>query len=130
MDYTFWFEMHSGIRWLVILMFIVVLFRFVAGYFRKANFAAIDGRLLSVYNVLISIQAVLGIVVLFARNFEMNGAIWAHLLFMVLAVGVAAGTSGRVRRADNDHSRYRIGMIGTLLSAVLVVIGITMIGGW
>lgn len=133
MNANFWLQMHSGVRWLVVLAFIIVLFRYAVGYVRKGNFAALDGKLLSVFSMLTAIQFILGL--LLFGLYGMSGIplrenAVLHAIIMFVAIFVAASTGGRVKRAEGDASKYQTGLVGTLLSALLILLGVTLIGGW
>ncbi len=131
-EYGFWFEMHSGIRWLIVLIFAATLIKFTYGQVRGATFDSIDARLLSLYSSLLGIQFILGVVLIFWRMSlgNMPTSRWWHMLFMFVAVAVSGMTAARVRRQDDSQVKYRIGLIGVGLSALLIVLGVFMVGGW
>lgn len=132
MDYTFWVAMHSGIRWLIILAFVLVLVKYLLGVVGNSQYAAIDKSLLSVFSTLTIVQFLLGLVIIIWRTTlgPVPAQVWAHLLVMIIAVGVVASTGGRTRRAVGDALKFRTGLIGTLISAVIILLGVTVVGGW
>lgn len=133
MDYTFMVNLHSGIRWLVMLAFILIIAKFALGTVQNSKFGALDSRLLSIYSLLAILQWVIGVVTILwlGSIATIVGSRWLHMLVMTLAVGIIASTSGRVRRSTGgDGAKFRTGLIGTLASAVTILIGITIVGGW
>ncbi len=132
MDYAFWFAMHGGIRWLIVVMLVATLVKFAYGMLRGQAFGAVDARLLRIDNILLGIQFLLGIVVIFWRSSlgSMPSDRWTHMLIMILAVGLGGLTSVRARKANGDKAKYLTGLIGIGIVSILIFIGVSIVGGW
>jgi len=55
---------HSLNRWVIVLVTIVALVKFIRGYFQKEPFTPADGRILSVWVGLLDLQLILGFILL------------------------------------------------------------------
>lgn len=135
MDIAFVQDLHSGVRWLVVIAGLVGLIRFAVGMFGKQAYDRIGRISLSAFNALIGIQFLIGVVLLIWKGFINNtAAYWGyaggHALIMVAAIGLAGATSGRVKRAASDEQKWRIGTFGLLIVAVLIYVGVMSVNGW
>lgn len=134
MDYSFWVEAHSGIRWLVVLAGLVALGRTVIGLLQNASYSQIDRRLFSILNGLLGLQFVLGLVLIVWRGISFGwntlGNPLLHLAIMLVAIGVVGATGGRMKRAARGAEAFRTGTVGLLVAAILVFVGVAVVNGW
>jgi hypothetical protein len=135
MDIAFVQNLHSGVRWLVVLAGAVALVRFAVGLMATQPYDAIGRISMSVLNALLGIQFVIGLVLIFWKGIIVGtaqywGYAWGHGIVMIAVLGVAGATSGRVKRAATDQQKWRIGTIGLLIVAVLVIVGVMAVNGW
>ena len=123
----FMIELHSGIRWLIVLNFVIIIVKFAMGMMQNGTFGNSDTMLLRVLNGLVSLQFLLGLGLVFPSK---NPKRWEHMVTMVIAIAVVAMTTGRTRRAVGDANKFRTGLIGTVIATILIVLGVFQIGGW
>lgn len=134
MDYGFWVEAHSGIRWLIVLAGLIALGRVIYGWTQNKLYGKLDQRLFAVLNGLLGLQFVLGLVLIVWRGVAMG---WGtlinplvHLVIMLAAIGIVGATGSRMKRTDTSQAAFRIGTVGLLVAAVLVFAGVVVVNGW
>jgi hypothetical protein len=119
-------QAHSGFRYLVLLMALVV-----AGY---ALYGMVTGRpydrrmrvLSAAFTGVIDLTVLLGFANVFTGTFypQLGG----HIVMMVLAAAVAHIVHGVMKRKPSDAQTYAPHLIGTLVVLGLVVAGVMAIG--
>ncbi|MEO8607052.1 MAG: hypothetical protein ABI690_04190 [Chloroflexota bacterium] len=80
------------------------------------------------FSGLITIQWVLGLILLLVLGVFNSGAIWGHTGIMTVAVAVSH-MYNRWKNAD-DATRYQRGLMIIVAVLVLVIIGVALVGGW
>ena len=135
MDFVFVQNLHSGVRWLVVVAGLVALGRFAVGMFASQAYDKFGRVSMSAFSGLLGIQFLIGLVLLLWKGFALsNASYWGialgHAIVMIAAIGVAGATSGRVKRAETDAQKWRIGTIGLLIVAVLIYVGVLSVNGW
>ena len=95
------FQAHSGWRYVVIVVAILVLIKYLIGWLGKGQWSTFDQRLGMAFPITIDIQWLLGIVLwltgLSSWFLGRNVTSWEHLVTMTLALIVAVGlTAGAV----------------------------------
>jgi hypothetical protein len=121
--------LHSFVRWLVLLVGVIALVKFVIGWLRGSTFEAIDQRLRSMFVGFLDLQAGLGLILLL-WNGLVDGAGFPryrleHMGVMILAVALGH-MSARWKNAA-DTVRFRNNFLVILGVFVLVFIGIAML---
>ena len=121
---------HSILRWVILLVAIIALIKFLIGWLRSSNFHPEDRGLMAGFSGLMDLQATIGIVLLLWGGFTTLGFPryrLEHGLIMILAA-VVAHLSARWKNAD-DTVRFRNYLFLILASLVLVLIGISVLPG-
>ena len=122
--------LHSGLRWIILLVAVIALIKFLVGWLRRSQFAGMDRGLMAGFSGLMDLQATLGIILLLWGGFAGMGFPryrLEHGLIMVLAA-VVAHLSARWKNAE-DTVRFRNYLFLILASLALVVIGILVLPG-
>ena len=123
---------HSGVRWLVILVALVVLVKFIWGWLGQRPYAAMDRTLAKVFAGVVDLQVLLGIIYLLWSGFAGAGFPRhrvEHGVTMIL-VAVAAHFAARGKGAS-DAARFRNATIAILVTLLLVYAGVAVLpGGW
>lgn len=112
-------ELHSGVRWLVLLGAIAALGGYGRAMARK-DFDALAARLGTVYGALLGVQFLIGAILwLMEGRWAVNDVFLAiiHPLLMILAVGVASAGTARARRTRNAT----VGLVAVIASLVIIV---------
>lgn len=120
--YTGLFHGHSGLRYLVLVLLLVVIVRSIAGFLRNKPFSQLDNALSLGLLITTHIQFLLGLVLYFiSPNVQFNGntmkdsalRYWAveHLVGMLIAVvliTIARSTAKRMSESLAKHKRLAI----------------------
>lgn len=115
-------ELHSGLRWLVLLGAIAAL----AGYGRAMARKTLDDlaeRLGMIYGALLGLQFLVG-VILWIMESRWDGEnvflSFIHPVLMILAIGAASAGTARARRTRNAT----VGLIAVAVSLVIILAAI------
>lgn len=117
---------HSGLRYLVVLLVLLVLAAAAWGWLSKRQAGRLDRVLMSTLAATITVQALLGIGLVATGIWY--GALGGHLLLMLIAVGVAHVAAARARRAPDSQRAHLTRLIGAGLVLLLVFAGVQSIG--
>ena len=122
--------LHSIVRWIIIVVGLVALVKFLIGLVRRSAFDKMDRGLTSGFSGLMDLQFMLGLLYFLITGF--SGAGFPayrieHAVIMFVATGVAHAPA-MFRKATNKYAMALGAVIGTL---VLVYIGVAILpGGW
>lgn len=133
------FHGHSGLRYLVLVLLLVVIVRSVAGFLRNKPFSQLDNALSLGLLITTHIQFLLGLILYFVssnvkfnENTMKDGVLryWAveHLVGMLIAVvliTIARSTAKRMTESLAKHKRLAI--FNSI--ALLIIIATIMQGG-
>lgn len=118
---------HGEIRWLVAIVAVVVILKFLYGWLGRRTYASMDRTLLLVYTILLDINVLLGLVLLLF-NGGFSGPRIEHATTMLLAV-IAAHMTAMWRRSTNSATKYRNQLLMVALSLLLVLFGVIRLRG-
>lgn len=121
---------HSGIRWLVLLVAVIAVIKYLIGWLQHGQFKGMDRGLMAGFSGLMDLQVTLGIVLLLWSGFAGVGFPFfriAHTLIM-LAAAVLAHMSRRWKDAT-DATKFRNNLFLIVGSLILVLIGISILPG-
>lgn len=124
------FMAHSGLRWLVLLVALIAIVKFLLGWLTRSSFKGMDRGLMAGYSGLLDLQSTLGIILLLWNGFTGAGFPryrLEHGLIMIVAA-VVAHLSSRWKNAE-DAIRFRNNLFLIVASLVLVLIGIAVLPG-
>ena len=125
---AFLLQLHSGVRWLVVLITIVALVKLVLGIVQKQSYDKLTQRIMLAFSGLVSLQWLLGIILLIALGTYNSGQIWSHAGTLTIAVAVSH-LHNRWKKSE-DSVRYRMSLLLVIAVLVLVVIGVALVNGW
>ena len=121
---------HSGLRWIILLVAVVAIIKFVLGWRTGSAFKGMDRGLMAGFSGLMDLQATLGIIFLLWSGFTGAGFPLfriEHGITMIIAA-VVAHLSARWKNAD-DKTRFRNNLFTIIASLVLVLVGIASLPG-
>jgi hypothetical protein len=118
---------HGEIRWLVVLMAVIVVIKFLIGWLGKREYRSLDRTLLMAYTILLDINALLGLILLFFGG-GISGPRLEHATTMILAV-MAAHLAARWRPAADSPIKFRNQLMLVLLSLALALAGVIRLRG-
>lgn len=125
-------SIHSILRWVILLVALLALIKFVIGWAGNSMFGSMDRGLASGFAGLMDLQVLLGL-----AYFIWNGLVAAgfpayrilHFVIMFFAV-LFAHLPSRFKNL-NDKLRFGYSAFAIVVSIVLVIVGISAIpGGW
>ncbi len=122
--------LHSGVRWLVLLIAVIDLVYFAVGWLRERDYDQPARRLMTAFSMLISLQWLIGVVFLIVLGAQTGFGVrhyWEHLTVMTIAVFVANVPNMLRRRELADKQRYLVNFGTVIAVIVLVVIGISLL---
>ena len=120
---TFFFHLHSGLRYLVLLAGAIALVYFAFCVATKRPFDKVGRIIGASYSGFVQLQVLVGIVVLVTRGYY--PALIGHIVMMVLAVGAIQGCLSANRRRTPPG--YVLPLVGTLVSLLFIVGGVLAI---
>jgi hypothetical protein len=120
--------LHSGVRWLVVLITIIALIKLILGLVQKQSYDMLTQRIMMAFSGLTSLQWLIGLILLIALGNFSSGMIWSHAGVMTVAVAISH-MHNRWKRSP-DVIRYRNSLIVVIVVLVLVFIGVSIVNGW
>lgn len=118
---------HAGLRYLILLAGLAVVVRAIHGMATSARYDKAMRVLGGVFAGLIHLQVLLGLGLLFTRQFY--PALMGHLMLMILAAVVAQVVPSVMRRRPEGERTFAPHLVGTLVALLLIVAGILAIPG-
>jgi hypothetical protein len=126
----FLFQAHSGWRYIVILMLVITIAKYVIGMVSSGQWSGFDEALNRFTPIVIDIQVLLGLVLWILQQ-RWNGAdplaSWEHPVTMIIASVLTHATQRRVKAAPTDAAKYQAGLIGYLIAGIVVALGVARI---
>jgi hypothetical protein len=123
-------SIHSIVRWLIVIVGVIALVKFVIGLAQKSAFGKMDRGLSSGFSGLMDLQVTLGLLYFLITGFGGVGFPpyrIEHGVTMLIAAGVAHVPS-MFKKAANKYAVALGAVVGAL---VLIYIGVSLLpGGW
>ncbi|MGB1657001.1 MAG: hypothetical protein ACPHQP_07875 [Longimicrobiales bacterium] len=120
------FYAHSGFRYLVLLMGVVVIGYAAYGLVTKAEYGKPMRVLSAIFTGVMDLTVLLGLIVLFTGTFypQLGG----HIVMMILATVIAHAVHGVMKRRPPEAQTFTPHIVGTVAVLACVVAGIMAIG--
>ena len=126
---NFLYEMHSGVRWLVVLMTFIAFGYLLFGMLQSRAYDKRTHQVMVAWSSLVGIQWVLGIILFLVLGAFDVGYQWEHATTMTIALAVAHLYMPFKKRPD--ALRYRAGLAVIAIVMVLVFVGVARLPqGW
>ena len=123
-------EIHSIVRWLIVIVGFIAIIKFLIGMARKSAWGKMDRGLSSSFSGLIDLQVTLGLLYFLITGFGGVGFPpfrIEHMVTMMIAA-VVGHAPAMFKKAANKHAVAFYAVIGAL---ILIVIGVYRLpGGW
>jgi hypothetical protein len=122
--------LHSILRWVLVIVGLFALVKFLIGWMRKSEFAKMDRGLQAGFSGLMDLQVTLGFIFFFWSG--LTGAGFPmfrieHMITMLVAAFVAHFPSFK-KQAEN---KFAVGFFAVLGALVLVYVGVARLpNGW
>ena len=127
---TFFFQQaHSGWRWIVLLLIIIVIIKTLIGWLGKQSWTNLDSDLLRFSVIAVRAQVVLGLILfLLLQRWSSMGIIGGHVVPAFLAVaGIEIGAARAKKSAGNK--KFMFAFIGFIIALVLIFGALGAVGG-
>lgn len=122
---------HGELRWIIAIVALVVIIKFLIGWLGKRPYQPLDRTLLLVFSSLMDLNLLLGLVLLISLALDgmtSLGVALEHAVTMILAV-VAAHMTVLWRKTDDSSVKYRNQLLMVVLSLVFVLLGVIRVRG-
>ncbi|RJP53989.1 MAG: hypothetical protein C4583_03600 [Anaerolineaceae bacterium] len=128
----FLFILHSVLRWIIIAVAALTVFKFAIGWAVNASFKGMDRGLAASFSGLLDVQVLLGLVFFLWSGFTgagFPGYRWEHMVIMIIAA--ALGHVPSRLKALGDKQRFFYSVVAILGALALVYVGVMRLpGGW
>lgn len=119
--------LHSIVRWIVVIMAIIAMVKFAAGWLGKMPFKPMDRGLMAGFTGMLDLQMLLGLILLFVLGFV--GYRLEHAGTMIVAI-VLVHLARRWQNAP-DTIRFRNNFLVILVAMLLIIVGVYILPqGW
>ncbi len=125
----FVFNLHSGVRWLVVLMTVIAFGWLLFGMLTNRAYDKMTHGIVAGWAGLVGLQWIIGLVLfVILGDFDIRWR-WEHLAVMTIALAIA---HAYVRlKSSPDMIRYRGALLSIAVVAVLVYAGVALLPqGW
>jgi len=128
---NFLLELHSILRWAIVVLSIFTILKFALGLLRKRGFGKMDRGLSAGFSGLMDLQVMLGFLYFFITGFGGAGFPMfriEHLTTMLLAA--VAGHAPAIFK-KTGWNKYALGLGAIIVAMLLVYVGVMRLpGGW
>jgi len=123
----FLLSLHSIVRWVVVVVALIALVKFAAGWLGKMPFKSMDRGLMSGFTGVLDLQFLLGLILLFVKGFEPYRLEHAGTMIVALVLVHLA----RRWRSAPDTIRFRNNFLVILVAMLLIIVGVYVLPqGW
>jgi hypothetical protein len=123
----FLLTLHSINRWIIVVVAVAALIKFLIGWLQNSNYQRVDRILMAAYSGLLDLQLLMGIILLINRRFARRPL--EHAITMIIAIALAHAS--RVWRDKPDSVRYRNNFLAILIGLLLIIAGVAILPqGW
>ena len=134
MDYVFLLHLHSGWRYIVLLMLLVSVVLLLVGWLTGGKWNKLVNGFSMFTPIVIDIQLLFGLVLWFARPNVMGdsrygGNILEHVVTMLIAVVLGHVAAVRIKRAVDDGTKFQNGAIYFVLTGLVVSFAVARVTG-
>lgn len=113
-------QAHSGWRWIVLLLIIIVIIKALIGWLGKQSWTNLDSNLLRFSRIAIYIQVVLGVILfLLLQKWGSMAIIGGHVVPALLAVGGIEFGAARAKKSAGNK-KFMFAFIGFIIALVLL----------
>lgn len=125
------FFLHSLWRWVVLVSFVVIILKMVAGWLLKMEWSKIDQIFSTTFTSVFDLQLLLGLIVYVGSFTSLHDVRWyggsvmrlsmEHVLMMFIALIIAHVATARIKKIPDSIKRFRFASLGFGLSLVLII---------
>ena len=127
---NFLFMLHSHFRWLLVIVLLIALIKFLFGWLAKSNYSKLDSAIFKIFSGFVDLQVLLGLIYLIWSGLAGMGFPRFRLEHSFLMIIAAVLPHLAIRWKDaTDSIRYRNGFLIILIIALLIFVGVVMLPG-
>lgn len=131
---------HNLLRWVVLILAIITIYRYVMGWLQKKNYSAADNRIGGFFVGSLHAQLLIGLILYFflspitkvALNdfgLAMKDAVlrfWAveHFTIMLLAVVIAQVGRSISKKRSSDEQKFKIAVVYYIIALLIILMSI------
>lgn len=122
-------QAHSGWRWIVLLLIVIVIIKTLIGWLGKQTWSNLDSDLLRFSRIAVYAQVVLGLILfLLLQKWTSIGFIGSHIVPALLAVGGIEFGAARAKKSAGNK-KFMFAFIGFIIALVLIFGALGAVGG-
>ncbi len=124
---------HGLVRWLVVIVAVVAVVRYLLVMTGRAQPSGMDRGLMSGYTGLLDLNVLLGLILIVGLSISAGQVmlVWLeHALTNIVGVAVAHIFARRARKVEAAQLKARANLLGVVISILIIVVGVTIVGGW
>ena len=125
--------LHSLVRWLVVIVAVVAVVRYVLVMAGKAQSSGMDRGLTPGYTGLLDLNVLLGLIIIVGLSISARQVllVWLeHAVTNIIGVVVAHFFAQRAKKIEDAKLKARTNLLGVVISIVIIVVGVATVGGW
>lgn len=138
--YTGFLNLHNGLRWLILLAFVITIIKYLAGWLGNQPWKKLDNMLGLVLTALMDLQLIAGVILYFFLSpvtklamSDFRGAMKdpdlrfyavEHLTMMLIAVVLVHLGRAKSKKAVPDKDKFKTGTIYFLIAFMIIVMAI------
>jgi hypothetical protein len=124
-------EIHSIVRWLIVVVGVVATVKFAIGLARKSAFDKMDRGLSSGFSGLMDLQVTLGLLYFLITGLGGVGLPLFRIEHMVTMLLAAAAGHAPAMFKKQAWNQYALGLVSIVVALLLVYVGVLRLpGGW
>jgi NADH:ubiquinone oxidoreductase subunit 2 (subunit N) len=130
-------DVHSILRYVVLILLIIVIFKSLAGWLGKKPFQNVDNKLALFLLISAHIQLLIGLVLYFTSDWVNFGNMkdkvfryWTveHITMMIIAIVLITIAKSSLKRLTTDEAKFKRLFIFNTLALIIIIAAIQMSG--
>ena len=125
--------LHSLVRWLVVIVAVIAVARNALVMSGRVQSSGMDRGLTSGYTGLLDLNVLLGLILIVGLSINAGQVLPAwleHALTNIVGVVVAHVFAQQAKKQLDDKTAARQRLIGVVASALIIAVGVALVGGW
>ena len=138
--YTGFLHLHDTLRWLLLIVIVITMVKYLVGWLGKQSWSKIDNLLGIVFTSLMDLQLLIGLVIYFFLSpvtklvFSDFGAAMKdsglrfyaveHISMMIIAVALVHVGRAKSKKAKTDQAKFKTAIIFFLIALAVIVAAI------
>jgi hypothetical protein len=122
---------HSILRWIIVMVGVIAILKFLIGWVQKSEFGGMDRALSSAFGGLIDLQVTLGLLYFLITGFGGAGFPLFRIEHTVTMLVAATATHAPAMLKNRPWNKFAISFFAIIGTLLLIYIGVARLpGGW